>query len=176
MSTSNPFLSPANASPAELLFSDLPNELAITRRVLERVPDGHTDWVPHTKSASLGRLATHLAELPRLTTTVLTTDELDWATSGFTPRTLPSTAEILALFDEQSAAMQAALASADWNAMAKEWVMRAGDHVFVRARKADLIRGLGISHMAHHRAQIGVYLRLLSVPVPKVYGPTADES
>jgi uncharacterized damage-inducible protein DinB len=162
-------------SPTELLFSDLPQELATTRRVLERVPEGRADWRPHEKSTPLGSLATHLAQLPRLATAVLTTDELDWAKTPFQQPTLSTTAEIVALFDKESAAMKEALAAADWATLGKRWVMRIGDHVIMDEQKGKLIRSLGVSHMAHHRAQLGVYLRLLGVAVPGVYGPSADE-
>lgn len=165
----------ANTTPAQLLFSDLPQEVAATRRVLAQVPDGHTDWRPHAKSMPLGRLATHVAELPRFPVMILTTDELDWATSDYKPITLSTTAEILALFDERAAAMQAALAAADWAALGKRWAMRMGSKVFIEGQKGALIRTVCLSHMVHHRAQLGVYLRLLGVAVPGVYGPSADE-
>jgi uncharacterized damage-inducible protein DinB len=168
-------LAKLGVSPTELLFSDLPQELAATRRVLERVPEGRADWRPHEKSTPLGSLAAHLAQLPRLATAVLTTDELDWAKTPFQQPTLSTAAEIVALFDKEAAAMQEALAAADWPALGKRWVMRIGDQVIVDEQKGKLIRALGISHMAHHRAQLGVYLRLLGASVPRVYGPSADE-
>src|SRR6266511_1761399 len=89
----------ANVSPVDLLFGDLAQELATTRRVLERVPDGRDDWRLHEKSMPLGRLATHVAELPGFATTILTADELDWATHPYRPVTVATTAERLALFD-----------------------------------------------------------------------------
>jgi uncharacterized damage-inducible protein DinB len=172
-STASPV--PTSATPAELLFGDLATELATTRRVLERVPDGRVDWHPHEKSMSLGRLATHLAELPRFTRMLLETEELDWATSDYTPRTLETTAERLALFDVESAAMRAAVEAMTWEAVGSRWMMRAGDHVILAGPRGQLLRTIGMSHMVHHRAQLGVYLRLLGVPVPGVYGPSADE-
>src|SRR4051812_6213084 len=168
-------LSPATTAPARLLYPDLPQELALTRRMLERVPDGNFEWRPHGKSMTLGRLAMHLAELPGLARTILSADELDFATSGYRPRTASSTAELLAKFDELSAAMQATLDAADWTALGRRWRMRSGDAVILDDVKATLIRTVGISHMAHHRAQLGVYLRLLDVAVPGIYGPSADE-
>ena len=163
-------------SPAQYVFVDLEPELASTRRVLERVPDGRADWHPHEKSMSLGRLATHLAELPRFARTVLETPELDWATAGYAPRTLETTAERLALFDAESAAMRAAVEAMTWETVGSRWVMRAGDHVILQGPRGQLLRSIGMSHMVHHRAQLGVYLRLLGVPVPGVYGPSADEA
>jgi uncharacterized damage-inducible protein DinB len=168
-------MSSANATPTKLMFADIPSEFASTRRVLERVPDGNNDWHPHEKSMSLGRLATHLAELPRFGTMILTTDELDWAVQPYQPTVSETTAERLALFDDLTAKMQDELAKADWEILAKEWTMRRGDQIFAKGPKGMLIRSAGISHMAHHRAQLGVYLRLIGVPVPRVYGPSADE-
>jgi uncharacterized damage-inducible protein DinB len=162
-------------SPIQLMFADVASELTTTRRVLERVPDGKNDWRPHEKSTSLGRLATHLAELPRFGTMILTTDELDWGANPYIPTVLETTADRLAVFDDLSAKMQAGLANATWEALAKEWTMRQGDQVIMKSPKGVLIRSAGMSHIAHHRAQLGVYLRLLDIPVPRVYGPSADE-
>ncbi len=168
-------LSPITATPAQLLFGDLAQEIAATRRVLERVPEGHTDWRPHGKSMTLGRLATHIAELPRFATTIPTTDELDFDSIGYTPVTLATTAEVVALFDAESARMRAAIEAMTWEMVTQRWVMRGGGQVWIDGQKGQLIRTFGISHIAHHRAQLGVYLRLLDVAVPSVYGPSADE-
>jgi uncharacterized damage-inducible protein DinB len=168
--------SPANATPAQLLFNDVPQELAATRRVLERVPDGHHEWQPHPKSMALGRLANHVAELPNFVTTILGSDELDWAKSEYKPSTVTTTAERLAAFDNCAAAMQTALDGVDWPALAKRWTMRAGDQVILDGQKGVLIRTVCISHIVHHRAQLGVYLRLLGAVVPGTYGPSADET
>lgn len=167
--------SPVTATPAQLLFADLAQEIAATRRVLERVPDGRTEWRPHDKSMTLGRLATHIAELPRFATTILSTDELDFGASGYTPVTLAMTAEIVALFDAESAKMRAAIDAMTWEAVGQRWVMRGGGQVWIDGQKGELMRTFGLSHIAHHRAQLGVYLRLLDVAVPGVYGPSADE-
>lgn len=163
------------STPAEILFADLANELATTRRVLSKTPDGSFDWTPHPKSMSLGALAAHVAQLPRLAMAVMATDELDWLTVE-RPSTNPSTTkELLEVFDEMSAQMTKVLNEASWEDYAKEWTMRAGDQVFIRDAKHKVVRAAGISHMAHHRAQLGTYLRLLDLPVPSMYGPTADE-
>ncbi len=168
-------MSAATAVPTQLMFADITQELASTRRMLARVPDGHNDWRPHDKSMLLGRLATHLAELPRFGLMILTTDELDWATKPYEPTVLETTAERLALFDDLAAQMQAELTKADGGTLATEWTMRRGDQIFVKGPKAVLVRSAGMSHMAHHRAQLGVYLRLLGIPLPRIYGPSADE-
>jgi uncharacterized damage-inducible protein DinB len=173
MSTDN--LLPGTRTPVQLLYPDLAQEFASTRRMLERVPDGNDAWKPHDKSMTLGRLASHLAELPNFTTLILRTDDLDWETFKYVPVVLESTAARLAEFDARSGEMAAALEGADWAALSKEWSMRSGSQVFVKDVKSTLVRTFGLSHMAHHRAQLGVYLRQLGVPVPGMYGPSADE-
>ena len=163
------------ARPADILFPDLHDELTTSRRVLSVVPDGHNDWKPHAKSGSLGGLATHLASLPGFASMIFSTKELDWATFVFVPPVANTTADRLALFDEKAASMRELVERADWPAFNERWVMRTGASVMIDDTKAKLLRTLGLSHMAHHRAQLGVYLRLLDVPIPGTYGPSADE-
>lgn len=168
--------SPPATPPAALLYPDLERELATTRRVLERVPDGQNDWRPHEKSTTLGRLATHVAELPAFANFILGSDERDiTAGGGHVPRTLETTAERLALFDENAASMRRALDASDWSALERAWTLRAGERIFVQGPKRVILRTVVLSHLFHHRAQLGVYLRLLGVAVPGVYGPSADE-
>ncbi len=158
-------------------FADLDHELASARRMLAAVPDGQDDWAPHAKSMSLGRLASHLVEVPGLVTLALTTPEFDVvAAGGFRSATHGSTAERLAAFDAAAAEMRAALAAATPESLAEVWTFRGGETVFLRQPRHALVRGLGISHLVHHRAQLGVYLRLLDVPVPGMYGPSADDA
>jgi uncharacterized damage-inducible protein DinB len=166
---------PAALSPAQRLFPDLDTEFATTRRVLERVPDDRLDWRPHDKSMTLGRLASHLAELPRLASVVVTTPEFAFDPTKFQATVLGSSAEMVATFDQLSASMREALHALSWEEMDHHWTMRVGDHVVVQGPRGAVLRQLGLSHMTHHRAQLGVYLRLLDVSVPRVYGPSADE-
>jgi uncharacterized damage-inducible protein DinB len=166
---------PAGLTPAELLYPDMETELATTRRVLERVPDDDPSWRPHDKSTTIGRLATHLSQLPRFAMLMLTSSELDVATTKWPDDTIPTTAERLALFDSLAGEMRERVRKAGWNALAETWTLRAGDHVILSAKKSSLLRTLALSHMAHHRAQLGVYLRLRGVAVPGTYGPSADE-
>lgn len=166
---------PANLTPAQLLYPDLASELALTRGMIGKVPDGNDDYRPHEKSMKLGGLATHLAELPAFAKRILTSDELDWAKEPWSPTIITSTAERVALFDTNAAEMTAAVAGADWAALDKRWVMRMGEQVYLDEGKAKLIRVFALSHIAHHRAQLGVYLRLLGVAIPGTYGPSADE-
>ena len=159
------------------LFADLDKEIAATRIMLAAVPDGRGDWKPHPKSMSLARLASHIAESSTYVTGLLATTEYDMAASGgFGGATLDSTAEILALFDRTTTEMRAALAAATPERLDEAWTLRAGDQVFVRAPRRALVRDWGISHLVHHRAQLGVYLRLLDVHVPGMYGPSADDA
>jgi uncharacterized damage-inducible protein DinB len=166
---------PVDLSPAQLLYPDLRTELATTRRVLERVPDEELDWRPHEKSTTIGRLATHLAQLPRFAAMMLTSSELDVLTTEWPSDTVPTTAERLALFDSLSGEMRERVESVEWPALQETWTLRAGEHVILSETKAVLLRTLALSHMAHHRAQLGVYLRLRGVAVPGTYGPSADE-
>ena len=166
---------PGHATPAQLLYPDLQQELANTRKMLECVPDGNDAWKPHDKSMSLGGLATHLAELPTFATLIFTTAELDLNTMDWTPTPIANNAERLALFDKNAAAMTGALEGADWTALSANWAMKMGDKVYLQDRKSTLLRTLGINHIAHHRAQLGVFLRLNGIAIPGPYGPSADE-
>jgi uncharacterized damage-inducible protein DinB len=157
-------------------FGDLENELATTRRVLERVADEHWDWKPHEKSKSLGDLATHVAEIPFLASLVLTRDEFDAAGADRWPNGAPTNREqLLAAWDAATAAVSSAIGTVPADGWGNTWTLRAGDQVFLSMPRAAALRGLGISHLVHHRAQLTVYLRLLNIPVPSVYGPSADE-
>lgn len=162
------------ATTAEL-YADLDLELAATRRILERVPFEHWDWKPHEKSFSLGRLATHLADLPRFAHAMASTEELDMS-NWPGPSVVRNREELIALFDERSASMRRAVASLDEKRLAAHWRLRMGDMVFLDAPRSLLLRQHGISHPVHHRAQLTVYLRLLNVPVPGLYGPSADDA
>lgn len=158
------------------LFADLDREIAATRTMLAAVPDGRFDWAPHPKSMSLGRLASHVAESSTYVTGVLGTEEYDMAVSGgFGGATLGSTAEVLELFDRASAELRAAIAAATPASLDVVWTLRMGEQVFVREPRRAIVRDWGISHLVHHRAQLGVYLRLLDVHVPGMYGPSADD-
>jgi uncharacterized damage-inducible protein DinB len=159
--------------PYTLLFSDLESELKTTRRILERVPDGKEDWRPHAKSMTLGSLSSHVAQLPGYGIAILTTDELDGSKM---PQFKPdNTAERLKKFDAESREMRRLFEALTWEDATFRWTFKFGDHVIVQGERAKLLRTMVIAHIAHHRAQLGVYLRLLDVPVPGTYGPSADE-
>jgi uncharacterized damage-inducible protein DinB len=150
-------------------------EMAGLRKYLERVPDGKPDWKPHPKSTPLNRLATHLAELAGRAVDTLTLEGRSIDPRTMKPLTLTSTAEILKLFDENAARSRAALVAASDADLAKPWTFTIMGKVLFSATRGDAYRTTFLNHTMHHRSQLGVYLRLLDVPVPGLYGPTADE-
>jgi uncharacterized damage-inducible protein DinB len=158
-----------------VLFADLDTELATTRRMLERVPEGQNDWRPHAKSRTLGELATHLAQLPGFGLVMCTRDEFD----GLAPRPaeprLNTSAERVRLFDQLSGQLRQTLQQMTWDQADRPWVLRLGDKVVFDAPRKQILRTAFVTHSAHHRAQLGVYLRMLDTPVPWSYGRSADE-
>jgi hypothetical protein len=167
---------PEGLSPAQLLYPDLDTELASTRKLIALVPDGNDDFSPHNKSMKLGSLATHLVDLVGFGKQMMTTDVLDFATMPWTSSALSTTQERLAAFDRSATDLKVTLDGASWEDFGKRWQLRMGDVVYVNDFKSTLVRTSAISHIAHHRAQLGVYLRLLGVPIPGTYGPSADEA
>lgn len=161
-------------TPYELLFHDAKSEMATTRRVLERVPDDNDDWRPHEKSSALAALASHVAQLPGLGIAILTKDEFDIASRRQEPK-IASNAERLKVFDKVSGEFLSLLEQLTWDKAAATWRFRAGERTVAEGTKSQLARTMIITHIAHHRAQLGVYLRLLGIPVPGTYGPSADE-
>ncbi len=162
----------AGAAPS---FDDFDREVESTRRVLARFPDGRGDWRPHAKSRTIGQLASHVANIPIRGTSILETVELDM-TKQAPPAAPPTTAaELVAAFDANVAGLRAAMAAASTAELSRDWTLRAGDRVILRQSKGSLLRLMVLSHIIHHRAQLGVYYRLLDIPVPGVYGPSADE-
>lgn len=168
--------SPPSATPAELLFADLEHELGATRRVLKRAPSDHADWRPHEKSMTLAQLATHVAELPAFPTMMLAEDASEVSPSATRPGEVADADERLAIFDERAAELRERIGALTWERARGEWSLHMGGEVVLQGPRAVMVRSAGLSHMAHHRAQLGVYLRMLDVPVPGVYGPSADES
>ncbi|HSC77562.1 MAG TPA: DinB family protein [Candidatus Acidoferrales bacterium] len=163
----------------DVLLPEFDQEMASTRKTLERVPEGSPDFKPHPKSMPLARLAGHVAELPLWGVTTLTQDSFDFAPPGgsqYQPAIMTSRAELLAKFDEGVAKTRAALAAASDEAWQRPWSLQSGGKTLFSAPKLAVWRGFVISHLIHHRAQLGVYLRLNNVPVPSIYGPSADES
>jgi len=159
----------------KIALGDLETEIATTRRVLERIPEEHLDWKPHAKSMSLGELATHIATIPSYGTAVVQGQDFDVA-APLPPNPLATTRdEVLRRFDEMVAAFRPLLEDADDVSLREPWSLRNGEHVVFTLPRIGVLRGLVVSHMVHHRGQLSVYLRLLDVPVPSIYGPSADE-
>ena len=163
---------------SQMLLPEFDHEMANTRKTLDRVPDDKLDWKPHEKSFSLGGLATHLANIPSWTAHTFDRDELDIAPPGEPPfrlKEVKSHDELLDAFDKNVASARAALeAASDENWQGKWSLLHGGNPIFTLPRTA-VMRGFVMNHLIHHRAQLGVYLRLLDVPVPSIYGPSADE-
>lgn len=174
-STRKPSKSTKQANPLALLFPDLESEFATTRRMLERVPNGNDDWRPHAKSRSVGELATHLAQLPSFGILMLTRDEFDGLAQRRQEPRLANSAERVKMFDELSSQMKGIMRDMTWNQANSTWTLRLGDKVVVKAPRATILRTVYVTHSAHHRAQLGLYLRLLEIPVPWSYGRSADE-
>lgn len=165
----------ASQRPIVLLFPDLDSEIATTRRMLERVPDGNDEWRPHAKSRTLGELATHLAQLPGFGLMMASRDEFDaLGPRPPEPRFL-SSEERVRFFDELSAQLKKVLQQMTWEQANSSWKLKLGDRVFIDSPRAAVLRSAFVTHSAHHRAQLGVYLRMLDTPVPWSYGRTADE-
>jgi uncharacterized damage-inducible protein DinB len=164
------------SSAADSIYTDLDHELATTRRMLERFPSGHNDWKPHEKSTNLGMLAAHVAEIPQYGTMIITSDELDFAKMDHTPRIYNTADELLAVFDAKVKELRPALATVDEADLATPWTLRNGEQVLVTRPKGHLVRHMMLNHLVHHRAQLGVYYRMLGVPLPSSYGPSADEA
>jgi uncharacterized damage-inducible protein DinB len=159
---------------ADTLLAEFDHEMTSTRKVLERVVDDKLEWKPHPKSFSLGALATHVSNLPTWGTETLTKNEFD-LTGNPTTSALTSTASILAAFDRNVAATRAALAGKTDAELVAMWSLRRNGKTLFSMPRTAVWRSFVMSHLIHHRAQLTVYLRLLDVPVPSLYGPSADE-
>lgn len=163
---------------SETLLPEFDEEMKKTRKVLERVPDGKPDWRPHPKSMALGYMAVHLSMLPEWTNMTLGKSELDIAAARSGAWKMPdfeSAAKCVETFDTKVAAARKALAAAGDDEMMQPWTLKNGDQVYFTAPKLSVLRGMVMNHIIHHRGQLTVYLRLNDVPLPQLYGPTADE-
>ena len=163
----------------QALLGEFDHEMANTRKTLERVPEDKFDWKPHAKSGSMIWLAGHVANIPGWAKETVERDTLDIAPSGQPPTPPPaprSRKELLELFDKNVTAGRAALAAANDDAhWMKPWSLLSGGKMILTMPRVAVMRGFVMNHLIHHRAQLGVYLRLNDVPVPAIYGPSADE-
>jgi uncharacterized damage-inducible protein DinB len=157
-----------------LLLKEMQSEATTTRKMLERVPADRFDWKPHPKSMSVIQLSTHVAELPSWVAMALTTKELDFAASAYVPTPIKDTTELVQLFERSLVKGIAELSKAKEDDLLPEWTLRNGEQIYSVMTKYEVIRH-SFAQTTHHRAQLGVYLRLLDIPIPGSYGPSADE-
>ena len=159
------------------MLPEFDHEMANTRKTLERVPDDKLDWKPHEKSFAMGALASHLANLPGWTTVTIDMDEFDMAPEGKPVKTpeCRSRQEVLEAFDNNVSKARAALAGISDEKIFQPWTLLAGGNKVLSMPRVAVLRSFVMNHIIHHRAQLGVYLRLNDIPVPSLYGPSADE-
>lgn len=159
----------------EMFVKEMEQEAATTRKMLARIPEDKYNWKPHEKSMTIQRLATHIAELPSWVSMAINTDELDFENNPYTPKDIRTNKELLTLLEKTLAEGRADLQNAKDDILTKEWVLRNGKIIYSKSTKGEIIR-MAFCQIVHHRAQLGVYLRLLNVPIPGSYGPSADEN
>jgi uncharacterized damage-inducible protein DinB len=157
-----------------MFLKEFEAEVLTTRKMLSCIPDDKYDWQPHPKSMTVRRLATHIADLPSWVTMALTTDQLDFATSTYKEPVINNTKELMDFFEKSIANGRSHLISENEVKLSENWTLRNGDEIYFVQTKAETIR-VSYSQIVHHRAQLGVFLRLLGVPLPASYGPTADD-
>jgi uncharacterized damage-inducible protein DinB len=161
---------------SDALLPEFDHETGVTRRLLERLPEDRFGWTPHPKSMPLGRLATHVADVLTWLPKTVNETGIDWDTKApYQPKVLASRAEVLKFFDETLDAARQALAGASDAVLVQPWTFKKDGQVVFSQPRIGVIRGMVMNHMIHHRAQLGVYLRLNDVPLPAMYGPSADE-
>ena len=158
-----------------LIQKELEREALTTRKMLALVPAEKFDWKPHPRSMVIMNLATHIAELPTWVSMVLNTDELDFAANEYKPTIVKDNAGLMELFEKSVEDAHTQLAIGKEDTIDKEWILRMGEQILSKGSKADMIRH-ALSQIIHHRAQLGVYLRLLDIPIPGSYGPSADDT
>jgi uncharacterized damage-inducible protein DinB len=156
------------------LLRELEKEAVITRKMLERVPMDNRDWKPHEKSMTLGQLATHIAEIPGWIGMVINTDGLDFAANPYQPTAITNTGDLITFFEKSLETGKRELDAMPEEKLKEIWTLRSGDQVYTADPKDETLRGC-FCQVVHHRAQLGVYLRLLNIPIPGSYGPSADE-
>ncbi len=157
------------------LIGELEHETNTTRKVLERIPAEIFDYKPHEKSMTMSRLATHVAEMVNWITVTCTSSELDFATGDYKPFEPQTTAELVEFLNKNVAEALEALKNTSDEAMREDWTLKNGETVYFTMPKIATLRTFCFNHIWHHRGQLSVYLRLNSIPVPEIYGPSADE-
>jgi uncharacterized damage-inducible protein DinB len=158
------------------IIPELKQEAAQTKKILEKVPFDQWQWKPHEKSMALGRLATHVAELSKWITMCINTDELDFSKREYKANVFESREQLLQHLDQNVQEALATLEKTTDAQLLENWTLRNGEHVIFTMPKIAVIRSMAMNHMIHHRGQLSVFLRLLDIPIPGMYGPSADES
>ncbi|MEP6763238.1 MAG: DinB family protein [Gemmatimonadaceae bacterium] len=158
----------------DIMLGEYTHEAASTRKILERVPADKGDWKPHEKSMSLSQLAVHLMDLAKWTAMTVETTELNFA-DGYQMPAFTTTEALLAEFDKNVGASKAALMKATDEDLEVVWSLKNGGHTILAMPRGQCLRSMCFNHTVHHRGQLSVYLRLVGVPVPGMYGPSADE-
>ena len=159
---------------AEAMIGEFSQESIGTRKMLERLPEDKLSWKPHEKSMSLGRLATHLAEIPEWAETIVNHESFDMAAADYKPKEF-NKAEILECFDKNVEDFKKVLSGQPDEHLFQNWKLLMGDHVAVEMPRVACLRAFVLSHGIHHRGQFSVYLRENGLPLPALYGPSADE-
>jgi uncharacterized damage-inducible protein DinB len=162
-------------STAEILLLDFDCEIASTRRILERIPENDPQWKPHEKSMPIGRLALHVARLPDFCTNILTTLERNMDKEKFPDFIFESTAQLLSELERSATAARSHLAAMSDDELGIRWKLTFKGRTLIDEPRQILYRTMFLNHLVHHRGQLTVYLRLLNIPVPGLYGPSADE-
>ena len=161
---------------SQTLLPEFDQEMANTRKMLAQFPEGKNDYAPHPKSMPLGRLAGHVADLPTWLTMTLTTETLNFDPGHYQPYVPTSRQALLEKFDRDVAAAREQILAATDEAWGKTWTLTFSGKQMMSMPRAAVVRGVVMNHMIHHRAQLGVYLRLNEIAVPGMYGPSADEA
>lgn len=159
----------------DTFIAELKRESSLTKKILVQVPLDRKDWKPHEKSMTIGRLATHIAQIPHWISDILLIPDYDFAGRPYLSDTAASQAELMDLFQKYVDKAIADLESASDELMKQQWTIRRGEQILYQLENSVAIRSWGFSHLIHHRGQLSVYLRLLDIPVPGMYGPSADE-
>ena len=166
----------ATASPCAPLLAEMDQEAVATRRLLDRLPESQLGWRPHEKSQTLGQLAMHVASTPSIVPGLLAKDTFDGSTANFDPAQPKTVSEIRAKFEDSLAGARSTLGSWSERDLSTVWRFQRGGKDVMSLPKGAAVRTLVLNHHVHHRGQLTVYLRLLGVPLPSVYGPSADEN
>lgn len=157
------------------MVAELQHESQLTRTTLERTPEDKLSWQPHEKSMSLAVLGGHIAEIPKWVSIILGSDEIAFDPESYVPFVPATVAELLETFDNNLAEAVEAMAGQSNEHLMQAWQFRIGDQVMFEMPRVAVLRGMVLNHIVHHRGQLTVYLRLQDVPLPSIYGPSADE-